>query len=500
MKWNKERRDKMSADDFVEPQHRLWPIEDEDDLAYAAAHVGFATEPTVAKKRLAAIAARKGLKVPQQLTATFSVEDDNNYCPSLDGAAAEFAEEAGDVVKRICPVAFKSATYDFKDGSTYDMSPEEIKIACKNFRPVKIDDNHLSTAILKNGKPAQQSYWMSKGGFGEVTAMIPNEDYSKFGLELHVNKWVDQMHRDEEGRPEPIPISCTFSHGTKQLAAVAMTPNPRITEAAMFAAFAAEEEAPAEKPAKKAAPAMKSPSHQKLAQFLHDHTAMAGAVCNGDNARTPTAQFASESEMTSLQKMHDESVTMGAGCNLYKENLAKNRVSSDGVSEAMNRIPAFRSYHPEHMAMMSADEAAPPHAPTAEETRLKDMLDRERAKSRKSALAAVGAETAAFSAEIGSRLPPNAKNKAIDLYRALASDDVDHAALAEFSGETNGRPSRAYAVKALVAELADSPMTREMIADERVLFTQETTRTPDDEETDRLRASLEAKAAKNGKR
>lgn len=592
MKWTKERRDKLSADDFVEPAHRLWPIEDESDLAYAAAHVGFATEPAEAKKRLAAIAARKGLKVPTQLAVTFSVEDDGKYCPSLDDAAAEFASDMGDVVERICPVAFKSATYEFKDGSSYEMTPEEIKIACQKFKPVKIDDNHLSTAVLKSGKFAQDSYFESKGGFGKAVEILPSADFSKFGLKLHVKKWVDQLHRDGDGRPTPIPLSCTFSPIEKQLAAVAMTPNPRITEAAMFAAFAAEEDGLAaefyspDQPrddhgrwdetnaahgyekqeskddsgrtiyghesgravavnhktsewehkaaggktigkgkgleslnthlakhgdrktaafadeesavTKKAAPAMKSPSHQKLAQFLHDHTAMAGAVCSGDNARTPTANFASESEMGSLQKMHDESCVMGAGCNLYKENLAKNRVSSDGVSEAMNRIPAFRSYHPEHMAMMSTDEAAMPtvHTPTAEETRLQAQLDRERQKSRKSAMAAVGAEAATFAAEIGDKLPPFVKNKAVDLYLSLASDDLDHATHAEFSGEANGRPSRAAAVKGLVAALADCPMTRELTPDDRVLFTQETTQTPDDAENTRLKAAMEEKAAK----
>lgn len=57
-------RDALSTDDFGDPENRLYPIKDQDDVDSAASLIGKAGNPDAVKKRIIAIANRKNLKIP----------------------------------------------------------------------------------------------------------------------------------------------------------------------------------------------------------------------------------------------------------------------------------------------------------------------------------------------------------------------------------------------------------------------------------------------------
>ena len=60
----KEQRAKLPAEDFGDPERRLFPIVDQDDVDSAAHLVGKAADPEAVKRRIISIATHKGLRLP----------------------------------------------------------------------------------------------------------------------------------------------------------------------------------------------------------------------------------------------------------------------------------------------------------------------------------------------------------------------------------------------------------------------------------------------------
>jgi hypothetical protein len=139
-------------------------------------------------------------------------------------AAATGAQVKGDVVLRKAPVVFRAGHYLFSDAPSYTMTAEDIRAACEEFEPVGIVDTHVP------------SIFNAKLGDAKATRLLPSEDFSQFGAEVEVPLWFHQLFGDE-----PIPVSANFDRETKRLTNIALVPNPRITDAALFAAFAAED-------------------------------------------------------------------------------------------------------------------------------------------------------------------------------------------------------------------------------------------------------------------
>lgn len=199
----------------------------------------------------------------------------------------------------------------------FSMTLDEMKASAARFKSAKLNDDHNP-----------QSFFTDK--LGEVIAVEVKEN------ELHGTAAFPLWMKEAAG-DEPIKLSCEWDRQTKDLAAVAVTMNPRVHDAALFAAFSSEMAAAISAPdaenkvsleldeanfkttegraffstvfasfAKK-----KTYEGQSILQSVHDTTARAGAVCN---IKEGVSNFHTSAELNRIQELHDIATKGGASC------------------------------------------------------------------------------------------------------------------------------------------------------------------------------------------
>lgn len=186
---------------------------------------------------------------------------------------------------------------DYPDKS-YAMTSEEILSAAEAFcDPLPLDLEHVPTPL--------------DGKLGELVSVEARGD------ELHgivaLPKWLDSALDERK-------VSATWDRETKTLAGLALVRNPRVTDAALMAAFAVDE---AVRDGDSGVDALKAwfastrhdtPEGQQIMQELHNTSARGGAVCKSSN----TAKMASSHESSTIQKVHDMTTEHGATCSSKK--------------------------------------------------------------------------------------------------------------------------------------------------------------------------------------
>jgi hypothetical protein len=453
-------RDKLPESDFGWPERRLFPVVDEEDVRAVARLAGKAHEPEKVKKKVLEICQRKGLKPPEGWgeEATMSTQ------PAIlvEFAAEGGTEQDGHIVKDV-PVIFREGTYEFKDAPPYTMTREDILAVCADFAPVDIDDNHRPRTDA-NGKPVPPSIF--KGKLGRITALTPKDDYSEFGGRAEVPKWLAGLYKDQ-----PLGMSARFDRATKKIIDVALTHNPRITDAVLFAAFAEEEAMESGKPpAKTAAARHHTPHGQKALQYVHDITAHGGAVCHPDHSPGAkdarfTAEFTADHESSTLQKVHDLTLGSGAACALYRSNLGKNKEWKPGqyYRTAVEAMPPYAKYEPGNYALMNDDDAPKPE-PSARERELE-------LRCRAAEAGKFAAEAVSFAKEFSGSLVPDQARAALALYRLLAQDDQEHGGEATFSDDQGEkRLGRVALLRRLMGALPKHRLTEEVVPGNEALF------------------------------
>jgi hypothetical protein len=113
-------------------------------------------------------------------------------------------------------------------------------------------------------------------------------------------------------RPETC-FSVEINDDTKTIEAIALLLDPEIKDAklnlAAFAAFAAEK-------------MHHTNEGQGILQYIHDHVASKGAVCQEVGSDGKPVEFHSQHELTALQEIHDLALTHGASCRAFSEGGA----------------------------------------------------------------------------------------------------------------------------------------------------------------------------------
>jgi hypothetical protein len=472
-----EQRRKLPEDAFALPERRLFPVLDADDVAFAARLADTVPEPERAKvkKRVLELCVKKGLTPPPAWKGEANMSAGDVPPAVLEFSASTEAREDGDHVVRDVPVIFRADKYEFRDGPPFEMTPEEIMAFAADFKPVDIEDNHRPR-FDRDGKPYPPSNF--RGKMGRVAAVRPAPDFTEFGGTVEIPKWLDTLFKGQ-----PMGLSARWDRGTKKLIDVALTPTPRITDAVLFAAFAEAEETA------KGTKRDMTPHGQKLLQFIHDHTAMHGAVCKGSGQGKGTpdvgmsaegeAPFTADHERSAVQKIHDLTLGSGAACAVYREGMGRNKDWRPGqyYDTAVEMLPRYRDYQPGNYAAMSADSAKPPappaaHQPTPRERELEVQLERERARTRAAEAGRDAAAAVNLAAEFSDRLTPAQTQPLVALARLLGADDREHQAEATFS-VAGGGERRAGRLDLLRAVLADAPphyLTEERTASGEALF------------------------------
>ncbi|HEU4988448.1 MAG TPA: hypothetical protein VFT41_01540, partial [Gemmatimonadaceae bacterium] len=131
-KWTQAKRDALPLSQYGDPDHKLFPISDQDDVDSAAHLIGKAKNPEKVKARVIAIAKRLGLSIPD------AWKDDGKAKHSVSIAPlARFGETGGAVLRR--GKIFEAGDYPDK---AYAMTPEELWAAAEQFAPVPLDLEH----------------------------------------------------------------------------------------------------------------------------------------------------------------------------------------------------------------------------------------------------------------------------------------------------------------------------------------------------------------------
>jgi hypothetical protein len=216
-KLTKEQRDKMDKADFGDPERRLFPIQDQGDVDDAARLVGKAKSPDSVRTRIMHICERKKLKAPESWTADhsrFSVEF------ALDSSQVR---DDGDHVLVPAPILFRLGDYPDKG---FSLSPEEAEFSTLQNFPgggVELDLEHKPTVL--------------SGKLGTLHKVFSREtDSWILGGECRIPKWLHAILGPEDRK-----LSVAFDRKTKHIIGCGLVRNPRVTDAAMMAAFAQAE-------------------------------------------------------------------------------------------------------------------------------------------------------------------------------------------------------------------------------------------------------------------
>ncbi|MGN6810144.1 MAG: hypothetical protein ACTHMP_04660, partial [Thermomicrobiales bacterium] len=275
--------DALPLDSFGDPDNRLFPIVDQDDVDSAAHLIGKAKNPAAVKRRIVAIAKRKGLKIPDAWAG-----DAKHSAFTAD--LSHFGETCGMVLRR--GKHFEAGEYADK---AYSMTPEELLAAVADFQPVPLDLEHTPTVL--------------DGKLGELRAVELGADgWSLYGT-VALPQWLDEQLGGE------CKVSCTWDRNTKTLTKLALVNNPRVPDAAIMAAFAASQR-------------HDTADGQFTLQMIHDLAARAGAICDVGNARTspgdvPPIPFNSKHEAAAMQAIHDHAAQHGAVCSALDADAAR---------------------------------------------------------------------------------------------------------------------------------------------------------------------------------
>lgn len=415
---------------------------------------------------------------------------------------------------------------DYPD-KKFSLSPEELLDAVNKFRPVPIDVEHKSTPF--------------DGKLGTLEHVeVGSDGYSIFGT-VKVPTWL----ANDVYEGNPMKVSCTWTRGAdKRIEKLAIVNKPRISQAAMFAAFSKSGLDEDFEKVETSAESVeifaedkkdKTWDGQGTMQQMHDIACRAGAICDPSNSKkSKKAKFVSESESASIQSIHDVAVKGGAECRFMEEDserpyyfnedketrgkkimknlddiLAKFKQEVEAGIGSGNAAPEDTSKFSDELAALKAElaalkeEKATPKAEekTAEMSAKEQETETETSKllaeieSLKKEKIAVTANTFAESVIADKKAVPANKAAIAALFTQLSLDDSKSEDKVTFSNdgkEVEG--SRVEAFKALFASAKPHNLTVEELVDAALV---ETEFSADDKEAEAIEQARAFAAAQN---
>lgn len=226
------------------------------------------------------------------------------------------------MVLRKAPLIFRAGEYPDKN---FSMSPEEMLVAFKTFRPVDIDLEHKPSVLDKK--------------LGRIVKVELSRDGTEMSGEALIPAWLDKILERDNRK-----LSAAFDRKTKQMIGCSLVRTPRISDAHLMAAFAKYEADCEIDPANKE----NNPSTEGIAAGSHadpdgkpsaeDANTPAGSMGNWDKA-LPKAAY----EVTPDDQKSDKG----------QEKLAaiKNEAAEVGASDEEDEKAEYRDD-----AALSAEE------------------------------------------------------------------------------------------------------------------------------------------------
>jgi hypothetical protein len=233
--------------------------------------------------------------------------DDETGEFTLDAEFGDTTADDGDTVIRPARL-FRCGDYPDKH---FSFDERDLQHAIATFQPAPLDLEHVPTVL--------------DGKLGQVTRVYSEDGTTLMG-DVQLPRWLDSVL--EEGNRK---VSCTWDRATKQLRKLALVRTPRVSDAALMAAFsAANPDADVTDFGRRR---HNTPSGQYAVQNLHDEAVRHGAVCK------PVAQMASRHEATAIQTVHDIAVEHGATCEPSAGSMADTAFSTPQTTDrSTNRM------------------------------------------------------------------------------------------------------------------------------------------------------------------
>jgi len=444
------------------PDHRLM------GAAWAALHTGYrgntydGPNKADALKKLIALYKSEGLPTPASMAA-FAVE-----------LAATGEAQGRYVVRR--GKLFQAGDYPDKQ---FSMSAAELAAAVASFRPVPLDSEHRESVF--------------DGQLGEVEAIEVCEGGQSLCGAVRIPDWLDALFPNIA-----IPVSTTWDRETKTLMGLALAKHPRVSDAAILAAFArhdtwegrgtlqgihdmaARAGATCQPPADRAA-GMNSAHENDAMQQIHDMASGHGARCSamGDRYASYVDSFAafagrrhSGNDQAALNAAHDAIVQAGAECAGAKAGMKETRrmqlFSKDwwaALFAAQAEADAPQPTAPSVVGESAVTRLINPATTTAITTdpalsaRLKE-LETQLADQRRERIEGQAAGFADGAVRACRALP--AERQALyDAYVQAAADDAAHGVVTLSEGTTQSRVTQ---LEALIAARPQHALTAEQVA------------------------------------
>lgn len=338
----KEQREQLPPDDFGDPEGRLFPITDQEDVNNAAKTLG--PDDVDMKSRIKKIAYKKGLQVP----AEWQDGNDQPNGGQPGGNPGNMRMEGGQpeeipmsvefslspestpgsnhhFVRRPAPVIFRAGTYPDK---FFSITPEELRRAVKNFRPVDLDLEHKPTVL--------------NGRLGRLSTVQLSKDGWTIGGAAEIPKWLDETLPPDERR-----LSVVFDRKTKNIIGCSLVRNPRVSDARLMAAFARFD----------ANTGGNVQQNQNRLQKIHDMTAEFGSECDSEETEEEMAEkmYKSLYKSAKMEGLSDDEAAARA-----KEGTEENTDSMEQMEQQMYKYmykAATLAGLPPEIAKVKAEEA-----------------------------------------------------------------------------------------------------------------------------------------------
>lgn len=251
--------------------------------------------------------------------------DGHGSSPTIPARKASSMDDNADMtapVVRTGPI-FKLGSYPDKQ---FSLSAPEAARAVRAFTPVPIDSEHKESVF--DGKLGQLRKVMLKGNVLHGEMAVP--------------RWLHDLFPSQ-----PIPVSTTWSRTDKRIIGLALAANPRVSEAAMMAAFSAAQHEPQQEK-----PRMKLYDSEFWKNFFSGARAAAEAEDQPEAGAQPAASFAVEGAPAPAAAAQADPEVARLRSELATAKA--DRIASDAAHFADAQIAGHKALPAEREAMIAA--------------------------------------------------------------------------------------------------------------------------------------------------
>ncbi len=319
---------------------------------------------------------------------------------------------------------FESGFYEDKN---FNLTPDEMREAILDFKPVPIDIEHVPSILDSK--------------LGTLRLIEMSGDGKSLLGEVSIPKWLHDVTKGAA-----LKVSATWNRQTKKLVGLALVREPRVSDAILMSAFTAFADSESEAQTRFVGKRNNSGDVATI-QKMHDHAVELGAECKGEGEAQEQGTFnysTANLDTHNNTNNNKNTLTLTEVQKLMPENTNTNTNPAANAEQDVTKVNA------QFAAMQAENES------------MKKQMARILAASRHD-------KAIIFAEEVikANKVFPAAKDAIVALFEQAAMDDetieAKPEALASF-GVTKVQVSRTVALRSLFNELPAHSLTEERVS------------------------------------